>query len=102
MGLLNVGSLVFGLLAGGLPLFNLFNPKTKAIEFYWDAIWSLSSCGIALCFQIIYTNYVVTIEDWSALMDTAQTMAVVSSTLLVMTILLNFTALFILNRKLTR
>lgn len=99
MGLLNIGSLGFGLLAWGLPLFNLINPKTKASEFYWDSIWSLSSCGIALCFQIIYTNYIVTIEDWIALMDTAQTVAVASATLLIMTILLNFTALIILKKR---
>ncbi len=39
--------------------------------------------------QIFYNDHLVKIEDWSALMDTSSAVAMVSTLLLVVTIILN-------------
>ncbi|KPU43477.1 hypothetical protein OXPF_29180 [Oxobacter pfennigii] len=63
------------------------------------SIASLSACGISLCMQIFYTDYLVKIEDWSALMDTSGAVAFVSTVLLAVTIILNAIAVVKLNKK---
>ncbi|RDW20283.1 hypothetical protein CWR48_06225 [Oceanobacillus arenosus] len=57
IGLLNLGSLVLGLIAWILPIINLAkyeNPNNRS----WVArsIMSISACAISLCFQI-YSTY---------------------------------------------
>ena len=89
-GWLNVGSLVLGLLAWGLPLVYLMRYKEpdykKWVVF---SMVSISACAISLCLQIYYTYHLVMIEDWSALMDTTGAVASVASVLVIVTILLN-------------
>lgn len=96
MGLLNVGSLLLGLIAWMLPVMNLMRHKKQGNKsLIILSIVSVSACAISLCFQIIYHNYLVQIEDWSALMDTTGTLAVVASTLVIVTIILNAITLFV-------
>jgi hypothetical protein len=87
IGLLNIGSLVLGLIAWILPVVNLLCKKSNS----WMtlSIISICACAISLCFQIFYTYHKVTIEDWSALMDTMYTTAYASAALLLITIVLN-------------
>lgn len=87
--LLNLGSLVFGLIAWILPVvyIALYNINNRNWVVY--SVASVSACAISLCMQIFYQNYLVRIEDWSALMDTSAAVALVSATLLVVTIVLN-------------
>jgi len=89
-GLLNLGSLLLGLIAWILPVINLAN-NNKAEHKNWVviSISSVSTCAIALYMQILYGNHLVKIEDWSALMDTSHGVALVSAILLVVTITLN-------------
>ena len=90
MGLLNLGSLLFGLIAWILPVMNLV--KSKKTENKNWAVLSLASvgaCVISLWMQIIYTNYLVNISDWSALMDTFHAVVFASSVLIVVTAVLN-------------
>ncbi|MBO8165566.1 MAG: hypothetical protein H0Z34_17960 [Brevibacillus sp.] len=96
MGLLNLGSLVLGLVAWILPVINLVRHK-KSDHKNWVVLSmaSISACAISLCFQIFYGSYLVKIEDWSALKDTTDAVAFVSSVLLVITILLNAVTLFV-------
>lgn len=90
LGLLNLGSLVLGLIAWILPVVNLLR-RNKANSRSWVAfsVASVSACAISLCMQIFYTNHLVKIEDWSALMDTSHAVALVATILLVVTIILN-------------
>ena len=94
--LLNLGSLVLGLIAWILPVVNLMRYK-KHDHKNWVilSIMSISACAISLCFQIFYNNHLVKIEDWSALMDTTDAVVFVSSVLLIVTILLNAITLFV-------
>ncbi|WP_100407624.1 hypothetical protein [Bacillus solitudinis] len=89
-GLLNLGSLVLGLMAWILPIVNLTRDNKQENE-NWIAlsIISISACSISLCFQIFYTYHKVTVEDWGALMDTMYAVAFASAILLIVTIILN-------------
>ena len=96
IGLLNLGSLVLGLIAWGLPAIALMRYK-KGDDRNWAtlSIISISACAISLCFQTLYNNYLVKIEDLSALMDTIGTVAFLSVVLLVVTIVLNIITLIV-------
>jgi hypothetical protein len=87
---LNLGSLVLGLIAWILPLVNLMK-RNKADNRNWVvfSVASVSACAISLCMQLFYSDYLVRIEDWSALMDTSSAVAFVATVLLVVTIMLN-------------
>lgn len=96
IGLLNLGSLVLGLIAWILPVVNLMRYK-KRDHRNWVAlsIMSISACGISLCFQIFYNYHLVKIEDWSALMDITDNVAFVAAVLLIVTIILNAITLLV-------
>ena len=100
MSLLNVGSLVLGLIAWILPVVNLGRYK-KDYNKNWVAlsITSISACAISLCFQVFYTYHLVKNEDWSALMDTTGAIAFVAAVLLIVTILLNAINLIVYRGK---
>ncbi len=99
-GWLNLGSLVLGLVAWILPGINLAR-HNQADHRHWVAfsIASLSACAISLCMQILYTAHLVKIEDWSALMDTSHAVALVSTLLLVVTVILNAITAVVYYRK---
>ena len=90
---LNIGSLLLGLIAWILPVVNIMkcNKDNHRNGGILTGI-SVSVCAISLCMQIFYTNHLVQIEDWSALMDTSDATAMVSALLLVVTIILNAVA----------
>ena len=95
-GLLNLGSLMLGLIAWILPVVNLVK-QNKADHKNWAvfSVASVSACAISLCMQIFYNNHLVRIEDWSALMDTSNAVVFVSVILLLVTIVLNTITLII-------
>ena len=87
---LNLGSLVLGLVAWILPVVNLVkrnNADHRNLVVF--SILSVIACAISLCMQIFYTNHLVKLEDWAALMDTSSAVALIATILLVVTIMLN-------------
>ncbi|MEK4972401.1 hypothetical protein NSQ89_08535 [Niallia sp. FSL R7-0648] len=101
MGLLNIGSLVLGLIAWILPATNLMGNKEKVQRNgLMICFLSMSACTISISFQIIYSYYLVKMEDWSAMMDTTGGVVVATAVLLSVTIILN-TANYIVYRKVT-
>jgi len=89
-GWLNLGSLVFGLIAWILPVINLMkHHKADPRNLVVFSVASVSACAISLCMQIFSINYLVTLEDWSALMDTTPALVLVASILLAVTLMLN-------------
>ncbi|CQR47539.1 hypothetical protein BN1058_01863 [Paraliobacillus sp. PM-2] len=101
--LLNVGSLVLGLLALTLPVINIVQGKKREVKKrYRLSVISLSACAISICFQMFYTYYLVRMEDLASLMDTIGAVALASSVLVVATILLNTIHLTLFHQKTTR
>lgn len=96
IGLLNLGSLVLGLIAWILPVVSLMR-REKHDHRNWASlsIVSISACAISLCLQIFYSYHLVKIADWSALMDITGAVAFVSATLLIVTIILNAITLIV-------
>lgn len=87
---LMIGSLGLGLIAWILPSINISRHKghlNKNWAIY--SIISVSACAIAISFQLIYSNHIVSIEDWTALIDTISTSTLLSLILLVVTLVLN-------------
>lgn len=72
-----------------IPVMSLLRKKKGRNGSEASLFMSLSACTIAVCFQILYNLYLVKIKDWSALMDTAGAVAIASSILVVVTIMLN-------------
>jgi hypothetical protein len=97
--LLNIGSLVLGLIAWSLPFVMLLRYKQNNSD-NWIAfsVLSFSACALSLCFQIFYSYHLVKIEDWSALMDTTGPVTLAAAVLLIVTIILNTASAMIVFR----
>jgi hypothetical protein len=81
---LNVGSLVLGLIAWILPGINLMRVKDQDHKSWIVLMFlSISACAVSLCFQILYNNHLVNIEDILAWMYTTGAIAFVSVVLIV-------------------
>ena len=103
IGLLNFGSLILGLIAWWLPVVALMRYKNReGRNWVTLSIISISACAVSLCFQILYNNHLVQIEDWSALMDTTGTVALVAAVLLIVTIILNTITLVVCRDRTTK
>ena len=101
IGLLNLGSLVLGVIAWILPVVNLMRYKNHGNRNWaFLSIMSISACAISLCFQIFYNYHLIKIEDWSALKDITDNVTFVSAVLLIVTTILNAITL-ILYRNIT-
>ncbi len=100
--MLNIGSLVLGLIAWILPIVSLMKYKKQTHQ-NWAilSIISISACAISLGLQIFDSYHLVKLEDWSALMDTMGAVAIIAAVLLFVTILLNILNLIIYHRKST-
>ncbi|MDQ0156722.1 hypothetical protein [Robertmurraya andreesenii] len=96
IGLLNVGSLLLGIIAWILPVVNLAGyKKNNRSNWVTLSILSVSACAISLSFQIFYHYHLVLIEDWSAMMDITGAVASAAAILLIVTILLNTLTLMV-------
>lgn len=100
IGLLNLGSLLLGLIAWILPGFNLMWYKRQDHKNWIPfSMISISACAISLYFQILYNYHLVRIEDWSALMDTMGAVVFAMLVLLIVTIILNAITLIIYRNR---
>lgn len=99
-GYLNLFSLILGIIAWILPVISIMRYK-KHNNRNWAtlSLFSISACAISLCFQIFYYNYLVSIGDWSALMDISGAVASAASVLLIVTLILNAITLIIYRAK---
>lgn len=92
---LSIGSLVLGLVAWILPVLAIVRyQKESRGPSVLLVLLSISACAISLWFQISYTHFLVSIQDWTALLDTTGTLNRVSAVLLIVTFVLNGAYLF--------
>ena len=97
---LMLGSLILGLIAWILPITNISRYKMNYNKNWATySIMSMSACAIAINLQVIYSNHIVQIGDWSALMDTSGTSTLLSIVLLMSTLALNLTSLAMYRTK---
>lgn len=89
-GMLNLGSIAFGLAGWILPILHASQlaKRGKGLGRYVHTL-SMGACALALWLQICYDEHLVNIADWSALMDTAAAVRKVSIFLLATTFLIN-------------
>ena len=87
---LNLGSFLLGVIAWFLPIIGLAR-RNKAKNHNWIiySVSSISACALSLLLQIYYQTHLANIEDWSAISDTLHGVAVISSLLLAITLVLN-------------
>ncbi|HLR69701.1 MAG TPA: hypothetical protein VK105_21645 [Virgibacillus sp.] len=97
--MLNLGSLLLGIIAWVVPFLAMKHPSKKCFNFI---IFSFSACIASLCLQLFEINNRVQLEDWSALMDTIGTLIWVAVILAVITIILNIIAVVICTQKETK
>lgn len=103
MGLLNLGSLVLGLIAWILPVVNLMRyQKQNHRNWFFLSVLSMSACAISLCFQIFYNYHLVMIEDWTALLDTMRAVVMAATFLLIVTVILNVSTLIVYREKIVK
>jgi len=88
-GLLNIGSLFFGLVAWIIPVVFLITKKFSKNNSLVGIFVSLICVIISMLMQMIYTKFLVDINDWSAVMDTQGSLIFASSVLLIVAIALN-------------
>lgn len=100
VGLLNIGSIIFGLIAWVLPVMSLMRVEKDRQQWVMFSLLSVISCSIALCFQILYHNHLVNIEDWSAMLDITPFITFASCVLLVVTIILNLVTYIVYRKRL--
>lgn len=98
--LFNFASLLFGLIAWILPIINIVNHK-KLNNKNWAnlSVISMGACATSIYFQLLYNNHLVNINDWTAIMDIIDSSVFLSSTLLIVTIILNIITLLMNNFK---
>lgn len=97
-GLLNLGSIIFGLAGLAIPLIVLLK-KTEPAKGYMFLMGSLVFCMAAVFLQLCYGNHLVEIEDWTALMDTSGAAVGLSGKLIVCTIILVVAAFWRTGRR---
>lgn len=88
-GWLNLGSLLLGLTAWILPLWELRRRLSGKGTRELPGAGSFVCCALALLFQLLYGRHLVLIRDWSALMDTAGAVVVAAGVLFAGTVLVN-------------
>lgn len=87
-GLLNIASLLLGLAAWALPIAAIIRKRNTGP---FTGI-SFGLCSLSLLFQLVYTQHLVDIRDWSALEDTHCAVVCAAVVLLSATLLLNIAA----------
>lgn len=85
----NIGSLILGLAAWGIPLFAI----GKKYRFALCCVGSLSCCAVSLMLQLLEIKRRVDLSDWSALMDTMGAVVLAAVVLIAGVLVINFAAL---------
>lgn len=86
VGLLNLGSLLLGLLAWMLPIIGSRKPNDQSMVY---VTLSFASVSLAILFQLMFQHHYAKIEDLSAIMDTIGFSVVSSWTLVIVATLFN-------------
>lgn len=92
----NVGSLVLGLIAWGIPIAVICSKKKKR-KSSAPLISSFAACAGAVLLQLLEIEHRIFVEDWSALMDTIH--AIVWATVIVWIVTIGLNSIVYLVQK---
>lgn len=95
---LNLGSFLLGIAAIAFAIAGIVR-KSKAKQPCLYTILSLFACLLSIYYQMLYGNHLVQIGDFTAIMDTAHAVVMLSGVLLLLTVILNFVALIKLRNR---
>ncbi len=87
--MLNIGSLILGFAAWGLPFASL----GKRDRFAFCCLGSFGCCIASLLFQLLEVKRRVDLTDWSALMDTMHAVILAAVVMVVVMMVCNLIAL---------
>lgn len=94
----NIGSLILGLISWLIPLIVLCQENKRHRKPAFSII-SFTSCTLALVLQIFEIQHRVYLQDFTAIMDTINTLSLIVIILIVVTVILNILALKKFNTK---
>lgn len=86
---LDIASILLGLIAWILPLYHLSSSKKSDLSLAQNTFLSFSACSVSLVLQFFHIATTVKNGDWSTLMDTSNTLALVAAIFVLVTIILN-------------
>lgn len=89
---LSIGSIALGLTAWAVPIVLILCKRGKQLSPF-PFILSLTACATSLFLQILEIQNRAHAESWSAIADTIDTLSWVAAALLIITAVLNITAL---------
>ncbi len=92
---LNLGSLLLGFTAWGLPFAAIVNRS----RFGFCCLGSFGCCILSLLFQLLEVRNRVNLEDWSALMDTIPAVVLAAVIMIVVMLICNIVALLCAARR---
>ena len=91
-GWMNLGSLLLGLTAWGIPAVYFSRRKPGGDRAGLACLLSMAACAGALFLQVLYNKHLVELQDWSALMDTIGPLVAVVVFFCAVTLALNLLA----------
>ena len=87
-GWMNLGSLLLGLTAWGIPAVYFSRRKPGGDRAGLACLLSMAACAGALFLQVLYNKHLVELQDWSALLDTSGALVRTAAVLIAVTALL--------------
>lgn len=97
MGILNIISLILGIVAWSLPLISLTKIKNiNSKNFIIFSMLSFAFTVLSLYFQFVYINYLLKKDDWAAIYDTNNAVLFCCTVLITVTFGLNLINFIIL------
>lgn len=98
-GILNIGSLILGLVAWVVPIALMIRKDKKTQLHSLGVFISVTACATSLLLQLFYTWTVIQKGDWTALLDIYGGTIFASIVLLIVTVALNIPLLLRVKHK---
>lgn len=94
----SVGSIILGLIAIAIPFFAI-----RGVKFpLHSSLYSFTACTLSLLLQFYEIKNRVELNDFSAIMDTINTLCMVATVFIIVVIIINAVAMILHNRRIKK